>query len=222
MKGKSNRNIKIIISAVAMFLFFFVMIDVFVNNTTSYDKWAADVIVDGLRNDNMTIVMKSITFLGSVYTIAIGLISMFMIDKDKRNVAVASITIFAAFLLNNLLKIIIQRPRPTSYSLINETGFSFPSGHSMVSTAFYGFLMYLVYKNVKNKKKRILMMSLLLFIIISICISRIYLGVHYLSDTIAGFCLSVAYLMVFLSLTYKFVYKEEEKYERRKARKASS
>jgi len=222
MKGKSNKKIKIIISVIAMLLFFFVMIDVFVNNTTAYDEWAADVIVDGLRNDNMTIVMKSITFLGSVYTIAIGLISMFMIDRDKRNVVVATITIFGAFLLNNILKIIIQRPRPTSYSLINENGFSFPSGHSMIATVFYGFLMYLVYKKVENKKTRVLMMSILLFIIISICISRIYLGVHYLSDTIAGFCLSVSYLMIFLSLTYKFVYKEEEKYERRKTRKANS
>ena len=222
MKGKTSRNLKIVICVVAMILFFVVMIDVFVNHTTAYDEWATDVVVDGLRNDNMTIIMKSITFLGSAYTIIIGLISMFIIDKDKRNVIVASITILVAFLLNNLLKIIIQRPRPISYSLINETGYSFPSGHSMVSTAFYGFLIYLAYKNIKDKKKRYLIMGLLLFIILSICISRIYLGVHYLSDTIAGFCLSVSYLTIFLSLTYKYVNIGEEKYERRKARKASS
>ena len=82
MKGKSSRNLKIVICVVAMILFFVVMIDVFVNHTSTYDEWVTNVVVDGLRNDNMTIIMKSITFLGSAYTIIIGLISMFIIVND--------------------------------------------------------------------------------------------------------------------------------------------
>ena len=53
--------------------------------------------------------------------------------------------------LNQLLKNILQRPRPTEFRIVEETGYSFPSGHSMVSMAFYGYLIYLTYKYIKNK-----------------------------------------------------------------------
>lgn len=70
----------------------------------------------------------------------------------------------------------------------------------MISTAFYGFLIYVIYKNIKDKKLKYLLMGLLFILIILICISRIYLGVHYFSDTIAGFSLSLVYLMIFIMI----------------------
>ena len=101
--------------------------------------------------------------------------------------------------MNIVLKQIVQRPRPTEYRIVNETGYSFPSGHSMVSMAFYGFLIYLIYKYVKNKYLKIGLITFLSILIISIGISRIYLGVHYTSDVMAGFCISVSYLVLYVS-----------------------
>ena len=91
------------------------------------------------------------------------------------------------------------------YRLINVTGYSLPSGHSMVNTAFYGFLIYLVYKNVKNKYAKSSLIALLSVLIIAICISRIYLGVHYLSDVLAGFLIAISYLIIFISILEKRV-----------------
>ena len=102
--------------------------------------------------------------------------------------------------LNQILKYIVQRNRPEGYRLIDESGYSFPSGHSMVSTAFYGFLIYLVIKKVKNKYLKNFLVILLSILIILIGFSRVYLGVHYASDVIAGFFISIAYLILFITM----------------------
>ncbi len=79
-------------------------------------------------------------------------------------------------ILNQLLKRLLQRPRPTEFRIIEENGYSFPSGHSMVSMAFYGYLIYLIYRFVKNKYLKWISIVLLSLLICLIGISRIYLG----------------------------------------------
>ena len=102
--------------------------------------------------------------------------------------------------MNFSLKQIIQRPRPVGHRIINENGYSLPSGHSMVSMAFYGLLIYFIYKNIKNKYIKIVLITLLSILIISIGVSRIYLGVHYTSDVIAGFLVALSYLIIFVHI----------------------
>lgn len=99
----------------------------------------------------------------------------------------------------------MQRPRPTEFRIIEETGYSFPSGHSMTSMAFYGYLIYLIYKYVKNKYVKWISIVLLGILICSIGISRIYLGVHYTSDVLGGFLISVSYLVIYISAVNKFL-----------------
>lgn len=111
--------------------------------------------------------------------------------------------------LNLLLKNIVQRPRPTDFRLIDESGYSFPSGHSMVSMAFYGFLIYLAYKYIKNNKLKMLLSIVLGLIPLLIGISRIYLGVHYTSDVIGGFMVSISYLIIYTRIVKKFIIEEQ-------------
>lgn len=75
----------------------------------------------------------------------------------------------------------------------------------MISMAFYGYLIYLIYKYIKNKYFKYTLITTLSVLVIVIGTSRIYLGVHYTSDVIAGFLISISYLVVYTSLTKRFI-----------------
>lgn len=117
--------------------------------------------------------------------------------KNKKYGKYATLNLAIIVLLNQILKFVFQRPRPEGYRLVEETGYSFPSGHSMVSAAFYGFLIYLIFHYVENRKLKWLLCTILTFLVGLIGISRIYLGVHYASDVLGGFCFSIMYLIIY-------------------------
>jgi len=75
----------------------------------------------------------------------------------------------------------------------------------MVSMAFYGYLIYLIYKYVKNKDLKWISIVLLSILICSIGISRIYLGVHYTSDVLGGFLISLSYLIVYTLIVNRYL-----------------
>lgn len=78
----------------------------------------------------------------------------------------------------------------------------------MVSMAFYGLIIYLIYKYLKNKYLKIFLIILLSILIVMIGISRIYLGVHYTSDVIAGFLFSISYLIIYIKISNQIFLKE--------------
>lgn len=96
-------------------------------------------------------------------------------------------------MLNKLIKTAVQRPRPDDVvHLISEGGFSFPSGHSITSMFVFGLLIFLVRSNVRNKTAANVLTAVLSIPMILIGLSRIYLGVHYPTDVLAGWCLGIA------------------------------
>ena len=204
MKGISKYK-KAIIGAISIVIFLFLFRSILKDQITSLDKFAYNILVDTLRNDYLTIVMKAFTYLCSTTILLFICVVTFIYIKDKMNASLISINLIVNFLINTVVKYLVKRPRPTGYRLIEEKGFSFPSGHSMVAMAFYGYIMYLIYKKEKVIWKRNLFISILGFIIIMIGISRVYLGVHYASDVCAGFCLSIAYLMLFITYSPKII-----------------
>lgn len=203
MLKKIDKNKKIILFTISIIIFSLILRDILIYEVTRYDNWAYSVFVEELRNNNVTTIMKIITEFGNIYVILSIILLLYIFLKDKSKVYYSLLNIGIVIIINNIIKLIIQRPRPYGYNLINESNYSFPSGHAMISTAFYGFLIYLIYRNVTNKRIKYLLITLLFILIIFICITRVYLGVHYLSDTIAGFSLSIAYLMIFITLLPK-------------------
>ncbi len=147
-------------------------------------------------NNIITTIMKLVTFLGSKY--AVILITIIIIIINRKDGIYISIGLILITLIQIVLKNIFSRPRPIGINLINETGYSYPSGHSLTAMAFYGFLIYLICKsNIKSKNILVIILSI---IILLIGISRIYLGVHFTSDVLCGYTVSLLFLIIYITL----------------------
>lgn len=157
-----------------------------------------------IMNERVTNVFKLLTRFGNLEAfVIIGLITFYLVhSRRNRLLIVANLGI--VFGCNVLLKMAFSRPRPLDIALIKESGFSFPSGHAMVSVAFYGFLIYLIFQSRQPKWRKIGASIVLGCIIIGVGISRIYLGVHYASDVIAGASLSLAYVILLTTFARKY------------------
>ena len=174
----------------------------------SMDKFAYNILVMKLRNPTLTIFMKTITKLSNTsFIIILAIILTLLFLWKWKNIQIAQLipcNLIASALLNQILKLIFQRERPNGYRLIEMSGYSFPSGHAMVSMAFYGLLIYIIYRLVKNKNLRNILIAVNVLIIILIGISRVYLGVHYLSDVLTGYSISIIYLLIVIKLLNKY------------------
>ena len=201
-------NYKWIICFLCIILFLALAEDVFNHEIMNGDIIGYNLISKYLIKDNITPIMKVITFYGGAIFLVSLTILLFIIIKNKKIGILIGTNLVTITLLNQLFKFILQRPRPTEYGIINEVGYSFPSGHSMVSMAFYGLLIYFIYKYVKNKYVKAILIILLSLLIIMIGISRIYLGVHYTSDVIAGFLFSLSYLIIYIKISNQIFLKE--------------
>lgn len=189
-------NRKKTISLISFGLFLIVLIFVL-----KYDNLVIDNYIINLfkyKNNLLTNFMKIITLFGSAYVIVPCCIILLFALKNKKNKILMTSNLVIITLLNQLLKRVFRRLRPIN-GIISESGYSFPSGHSMVSMAFYGFLIYLLYKS--NFKYKNIFIGLLIVLILLIGISRIYLGVHYPTDVFGGFLLSISYLLLFIEIS---------------------
>ena len=127
-----KRRIVCIIS----FILFLVTVILITNDNKYFDNYIINLFK--YKSDILTNIMKIITFLGSALSIILLTVLLIIVVKGKRNKILILINVIVTTLLNQLLKNVFQRGRPID-SIIEESGYSFPSGHSMVSMAFYGF-----------------------------------------------------------------------------------
>lgn len=198
------KNLKWIILFICLIGFLALTEDVFNKEIMDGDIIGYKLISKFLISDFTIPIAKFITnFGGAIFLIVLTIILLISIKNKKIGLSIFS-NLAIITILNQLLKRILQRSRPTEYRIIEETGYSFPSGHSMISMAFYGYLIYLIYKYVENKYVKWILISLLSVLICLIGVSRIYLGVHYTSDVLGGFLISISYLVIYISAANKF------------------
>ena len=192
MKKKDRNNLIVI----GIFILLFVIVTMFVSNglTKNIDNSVYNFIIS-FRCNFLDNYFKLITKLGNVtyVIIVLGICVLFIRNK---NVVYLCFSMSLSVIFNYIIKHIIKRDRPNILRLISQGGYSYPSGHTMISICCYGYLFYYVYKYVKNKYLRISLLVLLSLIIIRIPISRIYLGVHYFSDIFGGLLLGGVILFI--------------------------
>lgn len=156
--------------------------------TTEMDRVVA-MAVHGIDTPALDVVMRAFTFLGSpaaVLPIALAVVLWAVKKKETRAAIALVIVMVMTEALNVMLKHTFERPRPTLFQEIGTLhSYSFPSGHAMAAFAIYGMLG-VVASRLMPTHRRVLVVTLP-FVIAMIGISRVYLGVHWPSDVLAGF-----------------------------------
>ena len=155
------------------------------------------------RIEWLSFVALTITYAGG-YMIAGGVAVLsaisFYIHNHTRRILPLFIAIVGSSATTYILKHLIERARPI-YQLYFEDGFSFPSGHATTAMALYGFLILVIWQHTEsNKKTKYLSIFFLSLLVILIGVSRLYLGVHHLSDILVGYLVGFIWLSISLAI----------------------
>lgn len=204
MKEKIAKNIKWVILGILLVLFALISVFMVKDKINVYDNYIYNIISKTISPAMTTIVKVITNFANPIIIVVFGLIFSYIVGikkKDRKTAILFCLNLVIVSLLNYLLKNIFTRTRPELINIIAESGYSFPSGHSSIAMAMYGYLIYLVNTRCSNRKVKLVTTILLSILILLIGVSRVYLGVHYASDVTAAFLLFLGYLIVFTYIT---------------------
>lgn len=199
-----KKHIKWLISTVLILMFLVIGLYIIRIENNMIDKNIYKLIIS-IKSPVVTNIFKIITSFAGIPFMIITALVVLIIKKLKHIRYFIILNLINDVLLNNILKLIFKRERPIDLMLVEESGYSFPSGHTMVATIFYGFIIYLINKSNINKKIKVLLNITLTLLIILIGISRIYLGVHYATDVIASYLIGISYLIIFTHFIDKYI-----------------
>jgi len=158
--------------------------------------------LSGERSTVGTDFFRALTLIGSpAGALAISTVVCVLLYRRRRLVeaALLPVVLAGAELLNLILKLSFHRPRP-EYAFVDVETYSFPSGHAMISTAAYGAFAYLAWSYLRTRRARLALIAATGALVALICVSRLYLGVHYLSDVLAGAAGGAFWLAVSIAL----------------------
>jgi undecaprenyl-diphosphatase len=155
-------------------------------NILSFDQ-AYLGYMESLRQPVLTDIILAMTHIGDpvvLFLITALLLLLLWLRKKSVEVIVFALAMFGGAGVVWITKHLVARPRPLG--IITETGYSFPSGHALVSSIFFPLILYLFKYKITVGWKRKVFLSIGILLMIIVVLSRPYMGVHYLSDVIAG------------------------------------
>lgn len=197
-----KKNFKWFICFLCLGLFISLSVLVLSRNDIYLDSFVYGIISKFI-NPNLTNIIKYLTYIGSAVAVISITVFTLIYFKDKKYGLFMSLDLICITIIQLILKNIFSRGRPVDINLIEETGYSFPSGHSLTSMAFYGFIIYLIYNSKLNSRSKKIFITMFIILILTTGVSRIYLGVHYFTDVIGGFTFSISYLIIYTHILKK-------------------
>ncbi len=189
----------------ALIIFIYAIRIVFVTENSSFDQNAFRAVAP-LITPGLTSIMLIITFLGKhdlLIPLNFVLILYFIYRKEKWFATRIAALSLSSVLLMFTLKLFFQRARPDLPVIGDVRGYSFPSGHALMSVVFYGLFIHMIWHEVKTKWLRIVLIVVLSILIVLIAFSRVYLRVHYASDVIAGIAVGFIWLVLALNIIHR-------------------
>jgi undecaprenyl-diphosphatase len=196
------KNKKLCVVAIILGLVFVInTILVVCGLTTGFDNFIYS-LVRNLECVFFDAYFVGVTRLGDV-SVVIGIVLILCLIFRNRHSIMFIVLAANSALTNKLVKHIICRERPDVLKLVKQGGYSYPSGHSMIAMSIYGYLLYLAFTRIKNKTLKWICSIILSILILSIGISRVYVGVHYASDVLGGFAFALLELMLIVNYSEK-------------------
>ncbi len=186
----------------------FILLSIYVkfNPIISWDLF----ITQSLQSFNVfwfDLLMKFISKLGNHISWGISLLAaifLLLLLKKKKDAFLIFTSTLGALFLSEFAKIIIARPRPDPtliYQFEKLSRFdSFPSGHVLFAMGFYGFIFYLIYKNLKKGLLKNLLLVSCILVILLMGLSRVYLGSHWFSDVLGSYLIGIVWLILMASI----------------------
>jgi undecaprenyl-diphosphatase len=210
-------TIVLVLFIIALSAFVYITRRVFVLNKNKLDTNVFNYLQSHVSERNNDI-MEVFTFLGThqfLIPANLSLIAYFLFIKKHKwySIKIPAIALSSLGLMF-LLKGLFDRERPSVPLLFHAKGLSFPSGHALMSVTFYGLLVYMVFKNVKNPALKWTLISLLIILIMIIGGSRVYLRVHYATDVIAGYCIGFLWLVFTVWMLNKIEKHSKHKFDK--------
>jgi undecaprenyl-diphosphatase len=189
-----------LVAAIAMLIFLGWLTDEVLEGDARRFDDATRAAVHTLASPAMTTAAHFLSFIGSTFFLTIStaaVIIVFAVRKWGREARLFALTMIGASILNITLKLAFKRARPEPFfDLAAPASYSFPSGHSLASCCFFAGLAAILSGRVKRKRVRTLIWIAASIMFLLIGLSRIYLGVHYTTDVIAGFTAALIWIVV--------------------------
>lgn len=199
--GKNGFVIRACVFTVSIAVFFMILFLVQSGKAAAFDDAVRFFFYD-MRSGALTSAAKAMTYLGNWQSVTVLCIILLIIKPTRIRYGIpVSAGAISVTVINKIIKNLVRRERPDQiYHLIKQGGYSFPSGHSITSMFVFGMLIYLVRVNVQNRKAANVLTVIIAVPMVCIGLSRIYLGVHYPSDVLAGWALGIAVMMVVIEI----------------------
>ena len=208
----------VILLLLALITFIYLTRMIFIRESTAFDDRVYSAVKPYIR-EGLTNFMLVITFLGKhdlLIPLNFVLIAFFIYRKERWFATRIAALSLSSLLLMFMLKFFFQRNRPLQPVIDDVSGYSFPSGHALISVVFYGLFIHMIWHEVKSKWLRIVLIAVLATLILLIAFSRVYLNVHFASDVIAG----IAVGFIWLVLSLNIIHRIEKRYIARRTLKA--
>ena len=197
---------KILLIVIPIILFAFLALYIQAGYSIRFENWVYAEAVEHM-NPFLTNIIRIITHLGDPIIVTSITILLVIIPKTRKKVGYPmAAAVIVSEALNLILKEIFARERPNILQLVNETTYSFPSGHAMINTTVYTMLGIFAIKYIRSKKIKISVVIMCIIMPLIISFSRVYLGVHYAGDVLGGMLLGFA-VTIFI---YALLKKEEK------------
>lgn len=218
MMGKKENNLKksYMYFVVILFILWLGLLLTFLNNSFMQGGGYLDKTVSGFayrsRTETLNRIFVLITHCGNTLPtilITAGCSAVLYRYKKRFEALFYSIYVLSVFAVNEMIKMIIKRPRPNTIKLVKAVGYSFPSGHAMVSMGAALLLVYFILRFIRNKNISISLSIIIFIFAFLIGISRVYVGVHYPSDVVGGWMFASAYTLLGILAYEKLIIRME-------------